>query len=101
MKNTTWIGALLMAGFLYSCQNKPVENKSEAITVSEAPDVEDSVTDIASTWCELMRQEFRAKNTNDAAQIAVAEKVVKDYQTKMEKKFENDPAMIESIIAEM
>jgi len=101
MKNTIVIGVLLMAGFLYACQNKSTENNSEVITVSEAPDVEGTATDIANTWCELTRQEFRAKNGNDSAHIATAEKVVKDYQRKVEEKFVNDPAKIESIIAEM
>lgn len=101
MKNTLLIGVLLTAGFLYTCQTKSAENKNEAITVSEAPEVEGSAIDIASTWCELTRQEFRAKNKNDDALIAATEKVVKDYQKKVEDKFANDPAMIESIIAEM
>lgn len=79
------------------------EDASEGrVTTSAIPAIPDDATpqSIADQWCELMRQEFRAKNTGDAGKIKATTDAVTLFQKNIETRYP-EKAMIDNILAAM
>lgn len=102
--------ALALSAFLVcSCGgNTSSENRTvtptettTSVASNSVPVVEGSAGEIANTWCELMRKEFRAKNGGNKEEMARTAADVTAYQKNIEEKYGNDQAVMGAILTAM